>query len=605
MKMRFHIKTRTAGNPLAEAIAPIVEKNNSVAIVGAKVADISICINAIQDFAKAKNRHWKNEYSFITKGNNSFDELTVAESIFFGCSDFFGIHRKEKYELAEKTLDEFGIRIDLKAKMQTLRVSDKKMVEVLRAYLACSAIVVFEDTMSEVGFRYSEIFIRMIKRLYDAEAHRRIIYCTTKWEDAIKIANQIIVITNNRIQDVLEQSEVIKNPRVLVRHLLGEHVSEASADDKDTNYFEVLNTIFKGAELLSSSFELESALVFIAENIKKTLECAGCFIYLRDLDDRESKVIAYSDDYTKQMGIDINYESVREYFNTNRDNGVLYISDHERIRDFVPRESNSVQSLFGFPILLKSIQIGYMIAWYDHYYVYSEKQLLILSAYTNEVAIIFETAKLMNRSLLLQESHHRIKNNLQMIISLLYMQKEQMKKNDEPLMTNDVIKSMVSRIKSIAVVHDLLTGTQNNQIVNARNLFLDVLGFYRCDGIKITTNIDEIYIAQKNAVSIALIMNELINNCMKHAFLGLPESQSKTITIVMKISDNVVYLSIKDNGVGIKSGIEEIRSLGMTIVKMLVEQEFKGEISVEANEGTIVEIILPKGNVFSNFVYLN
>lgn len=604
MKIGFRNKTRTISNPLAEAITPIIEKNDCVAIVGAKVADVSLCLQTILDYAKLKNRHWKNEYSFITRGNNAFDELTVAESIFFGCSDFFGTQRKAKFQLAESTLAEFGIQIDLKAKMQTLRSSDKKMVEVLRAYLSGSSIVVFEDTMSEVGFRYTEIFIRMIKRLGEAETPKKIVYCTTKWEDAIKIAYQIIVITNNRIQDVLDRDEVIKNPRILVRHLLGEHVSETGADDADTNYFEVLNTIFKGAELLSSSFELESALVFIAENIKKALECAGCFIYLRDLDDRESKVIAYSDDYTKQMGIDINYESVREYFNSNRENGVLYISDHDRICDFVLHDNN-VQSIFGVPILLKSIQIGYMIAWYDHYYVYSEKQLLILSAYTNEVAIIFETAKLMNRSLLLQESHHRIKNNLQMIISLLYMQKDQMKKNNEPLMTNDVIKSMVSRIKSIAVVHDLLTGTQNNQIVNARNLFLDVLGFYRCDGIKIITNIDEIYIAQKNAVSIALIMNELINNCMKHAFFGLPEDYHKTITITMTISDNVVFLSVADNGVGIKSEIEKIRSLGMTIVKMLVEQEFKGEIKVSANEGTSVDIVLPKGNVFSNFVYLN
>jgi two-component sensor histidine kinase len=95
----------------------------------------------------------------------------------------------------------------------------------------------------------------------------------------------------------------------------------------------------------------------------------------------------------------------------------------------------------------------------------------------------------------------------------------------------------------------------------------------------------------------------LINNCIKHAFCGFAIDDYKNIRISMKISDDNVILSVKDNGVGIHTDLEKISSLGMTIIKKLVEHEFKGRINIDVNEGTEVKIVLPKGRVFSTFIY--
>ena len=589
---------------LAQCIISIMVKYHRVAVVGAKITDVSFCIQALINHARSiETKSNRNEFIFILKGDNTFDELTVAESIYFRERQFFGTRRRAILQQCIEAFDRFGLNLDLTSKISTLKREEKKIVESMRAYLLTPKYIISDDTMAEFGFNFTEKYIRIINDCVSREPASKTLYCTTRWEEAIKIADHIIVINNEKIEGTYDKPDVIKNPRQIVNELMGGHIAEAKNNDKNED-FEVLNTIFKGAEFLTSSFELGSTLEFIANNIRKTIDCLGCAVYLNSNDKAQGKVISYFDKNTAQSRIQINYDSIKRYFDQNKDVGVLYVSERDKdFSDFISHTNKTIKTLFGLPILLKSKKIGYLIIWYDNYYVYSEKQILILSAFTNEVAIIVETARLMNRSLLLQESHHRIKNNLQIIISLLYMQKAHMTLDNDAAMSDDVIKSMVNRVKSIAVVHDLLADTQNNQIVNARDLLLDVLGFYHCETISIQTDIEEVYIAQKSAVSIALIMNEIINNCIKHAFSGLSEDYDKRINISMHINEDDVIMIVKDNGVGMPGYFKDIKSLGITIMRMLVKQEFKGRLDIKVNGGTTVEITLPKGKVFSTFTY--
>jgi ribose transport system ATP-binding protein len=123
----------------------------------------------------------------------------------------------------------------------------------------------------------------------------------------------------------------------------------------------------------------------------------------------------------------------------------------------------------------------------------------------------------MGRSTLLQESHHRIKNNLQYIISLISLQKDFINKN--PKNTDEILTNIICRIKSIAAVHDLLSkDSLGRSIINLHDIFDVIIKFLNSSKIEFKVKIDDIFISYAKASAIALVFNEILSNCIEHAF---------------------------------------------------------------------------------------
>jgi signal transduction histidine kinase/HPt (histidine-containing phosphotransfer) domain-containing protein len=196
------------------------------------------------------------------------------------------------------------------------------------------------------------------------------------------------------------------------------------------------------------------------------------------------------------------------------------------------------------------------------------------------------------KEILLKEVHHRVRNNLQIIISLLNLQAPKIK--DEHAL--DVFKEYQCRIEAMALVHEVLYKSgefaQINMNEYLNNLTRGLLRTYQDDNkiIKINTNINEISINIDTAIPCGLIFNELLSNSLKYAFPAYPEGE---INITVNRSNNgYLELTYADNGIGLPDNfdLEHSDSLGLKLVNGLAKSQLQGEIDLVQDQGTKFKI---------------
>jgi len=231
--------------------------------------------------------------------------------------------------------------------------------------------------------------------------------------------------------------------------------------------------------------------------------------------------------------------------------------------------------------------------------LYDEMKLKIIQIEQADSQI---RASLKEKEVLLREIHHRVKNNMQVILSLLNMQTKYIHDN----MFIDVLRESRDRIKSMALVHEKLYMTENLTSVNFSDYIMSVanslFASYRVspDRIKLETDVKEIMLAIDTAVPCGLVINELLSNSIKHAF---PENRSGKIRISMhRIMDpgagnadspQLLELKISDDGTGIPQGMDfrNMDSLGLKLVVGLCESQLQGRIELNRAEGTEFRIL--------------
>jgi two-component sensor histidine kinase len=198
-------------------------------------------------------------------------------------------------------------------------------------------------------------------------------------------------------------------------------------------------------------------------------------------------------------------------------------------------------------------------------------------------------ASLEQKELLLREIHHRVKNNLQIISSLLNLQSLHI--TDEKIL--DHFKDTQNRIKSISLVHEKLYQSEDIAQIDILNyiqhLVDDLVRNYGRQDIHISLDVESIQVDTDTAIPCGLIINELISNSIKHAF---PDNKGGEIQISLKKSPSGEFeLIISDNGVGISPELDlrKLDTLGLELVHSLVNQ-LDGTINIQRSPGTSVTI---------------
>ncbi|MEH2267051.1 MAG: PAS domain S-box protein [Nostoc sp.] len=194
---------------------------------------------------------------------------------------------------------------------------------------------------------------------------------------------------------------------------------------------------------------------------------------------------------------------------------------------------------------------------------------------------------LAEKEVLLKEVHHRVKNNLQIVSSLLQLQSQTLK---DPEVIK-VLRESQNRIESISLIHkNLYTSANIGQIDVAdyiSNLAASLLISYQiCPGkIALETDIDSVSLNVDQAIACGLVINELISNALKHAF---PNQQVGTISIALRNIGNSIEMTIRDNGIGLPENLDwrNTDSLGLSLVYDLVTEQLEGNITLERNHGT-------------------
>lgn len=205
----------------------------------------------------------------------------------------------------------------------------------------------------------------------------------------------------------------------------------------------------------------------------------------------------------------------------------------------------------------------------------SEKKLISLN--------ISESLK--EKEILLKEIHHRVKNNLQVISSILNLQSSFV--TDEN--TLEILQESRNRIRSMAIIHENLYRTEDFSSINfssyLESLLSNLVSSYRInEEVILETNLEEVDLVLDQAIPCGLLVNELITNALKYAW---KQGEKGTITITLYQVKSIIHLNIFDDGVGLPFNFHEkkVETLGLQLVETLIEQ-LDGELDVQNENGT-------------------
>lgn len=203
---------------------------------------------------------------------------------------------------------------------------------------------------------------------------------------------------------------------------------------------------------------------------------------------------------------------------------------------------------------------------------------------------------LKEKEVLLSEVHHRVKNNLQIISSLLALQCERV--TDETV--RGALMDSQSRVRSMALIHEQLYRSGDLARIDfaryIEGLSKTLLDSYssKSSRVRITADVDKVFLPVGLALPCGLIVNELLTNCLKHAF---PGGRSGKVHIEFHGDRAEGYnLTVSDDGTGLPADLDwrRTRSLGLRLVVNLAEIQLDGKIHVTAGGGTVFEIQFPR-----------
>ena len=196
-------------------------------------------------------------------------------------------------------------------------------------------------------------------------------------------------------------------------------------------------------------------------------------------------------------------------------------------------------------------------------------------------------AALKEQEILLREIHHRVKNNMQVIISLLNIQADYV--DDEQL--TEIFQEAQNRIRTMALIHEKLFTSEHMSAVDFKgylvSLLLELINFYTIDTrrIRIEQEVETLSLDITKANPCGLIVNELVSNAMKYAF---PDNREGVIRVTARsVGAHGAVLEVQDDGIGMPESVdfESVMSMGLRITRILTEQ-LRGKMTITRDHGT-------------------
>lgn len=242
--------------------------------------------------------------------------------------------------------------------------------------------------------------------------------------------------------------------------------------------------------------------------------------------------------------------------------------------------STFICDVFVAPVITDGQLTGTVVSYYD-----------ITEKIAREEAI---KKALEDKSILLSELNHRVKNNLQIISGILSLQVDTASQKDAE--SAELIKNAQSRVMSMALLHDCLYRSQDDDktditiYINKLTEFYDTTFGSSSQRVKYETDIEPLKINISRIITCGLLINELVTNSIKHAFTN---TENPTIKISLKQDGDNAVLTVRDNGKGYDyTSINDSESLGTMLISSLAQQLY-GNLSIRCESGTITTIVFP------------
>jgi two-component system, sensor histidine kinase PdtaS len=232
------------------------------------------------------------------------------------------------------------------------------------------------------------------------------------------------------------------------------------------------------------------------------------------------------------------------------------------------------------PLRWRGRQIGELVA--DRDSPFTEADVELLGSIATHAAVALEHGRAVMRGVLAQEIHHRVKNNLQTVASLLRLQA----RSADPIDPREALEHSVNRILAIAAVHELLTERRDEDV--ELDDLLDRLRAMLVQGVgggkDVTAALEPVSLPGVRATALALVFSELLQNALEHG------GQRVRVELARGENGDVV-LAISDDGAGLDDGAAS--GTGLSIVQALVRDELRGTLELRSDGGTRAEVVFP------------
>ncbi|MCK5674705.1 MAG: hypothetical protein KAH95_15100, partial [Spirochaetales bacterium] len=319
-----------------------------------------------------------------------------------------------------------------------------------------------------------------------------------------------------------------------------------------------------------------------------------------------------ADDFIKKHSVSIKkLGDVEIYLNSGE---ISIIEDTHKYPDWsIFPETSFIRGYIGIPFKWKGEFSGLLSLESDKTGTFSESDIEKLEPFSHAITValqssyLFETTNkelekrkqieasikksLGEKEILLREIHHRVKNNLALVMSLINLQSDMVSSDINPI----IFENLKQRVYTISLVHEMLYNSENLSTINLKSYIIDLTSSIRGsslfkEGIIIQISMsDNIEIEADTLVPLALMMNELIINSVKHAF---PE-KTGIIDIIVSIEKDNYEIKVKDNGIGFPDNKKESSSLlGIDLVESMAAQ-IKGSVNFENDSGAVTTILFP------------
>ncbi|MBK9256145.1 MAG: sensor histidine kinase [Saprospiraceae bacterium] len=353
--------------------------------------------------------------------------------------------------------------------------------------------------------------------------------------------------------------------------LLTKRILLADQMQLEKKYAEAIQTLEKGIPFLN-----DSVLIFKQSYFTKLKN-------LHTLTENHKSALAYTDSIIgieNKLFDESRMNAIREmeakYNKLEQDNLIALLQKDRSIS-----KRNFYLALLVILFLILVSAFVYLL--YDQ-----KKKNLTLLQHKNDTI----SAMLTEKDILLKEIHHRVKNNLQVVSSLLNLQSNYI--SDEIAL--EAINEGKNRVLSMALIHQNLYSDEHLTAIETKGYFDDLLDqlfeSYNIDEehIKLVKDIDNFLIDVDTMIPLGLITNELISNALKHAFKG---KESGQILFSVHHSDKRIRISIKDNGIGVDpTSFSASRSFGNKMIQAFV-QKLKADLDVRNDNGTEILMTIP------------
>ncbi|HUK93730.1 MAG TPA: GAF domain-containing protein [Gaiellaceae bacterium] len=317
-------------------------------------------------------------------------------------------------------------------------------------------------------------------------------------------------------------------------------------------------------------------LVAIAAQVAQTIEHAKLYAQAQRRVDELEALARISEAVSESLYLEESLEGIVEATVDALDatGAALVLEDGE----VVWPEGRAGKHAVRVPLRWKGRQVGELVC--DRDTPFSAEDRALLGSIASHAAVALEHGRAVLRGVLAQEIHHRVKNNLQTVASLLRLQAR-----TDGVDAQKALNDSVNRILAIAAVHEVLTEQRDEDVELAE--LLDRLRAMLVQGLGASKSVDAalepISLAGDRATALALVFSELLQNALEHG--------GQSVQVELARRNGQVALTIADDGTGIDG--EPVSGTGLSIVRALVRDELGGTLSLDSNGGLKAEVVFP------------